>query len=188
MTKLTQNTILKRTLNRKNVLYMVIFIIMIDTSLFTSCLDLPEIRVLEAENTPPVINKAKISPNSPVIKIDSTCKKEFSFSEVTELDTEDMLYIRWYVDYEYIKNYQKSSVIPPVDKKSIIRSGDNFTLDLKNSILPAKSRGSIHTVEVILSDRPFLLDSTVSPAFKAIEKGGNFDYISWTVIQLEDCY
>ncbi len=153
-----------------------------------SCIDMPEVRVLETNNRPPLINKSTVIPSSPVIKTDATCRKEFAFSEVIELDTVDMLYVRWYVDYEYLRNYQKSSVIPASDKRSITRGGDTFTLDLKNSILPNKSRGSIHTVEVILSDRPFLLDSTEPPAFKAIEKGGNYDYLSWTVIQLEDCY
>ncbi|MGC8927283.1 MAG: hypothetical protein ACP5QK_05095 [Myxococcota bacterium] len=157
-------------------------------TLLIQCTDMPDIRVLEMDNRPPIINKSTITPGGPIIKIDSSCKREFSFAEVTEFDTEDLLYVRWYVDYENIKNYQKSSVIPANDRKSITRSGDSFILDLKNSILPNKTRGSIHTVEVILSDRPFLLDSTEPPQFKAIEKGGNYDYISWTVIQLEDCY
>ncbi len=153
-----------------------------------SCVDTPEIRILEINNKPPLITKSKIKPDTPIVRIDSLCKKEFAFSEVIEIDTEDMLYVRWYIDYEQIKNYQKSSVIPPPTKKDIVRAGDSFTLDLRNSILPSKSRGSLHTVEVIISDRPFLLDSTEPPPFKAIEKGGNFDYLSWTVIQLEDCY
>ncbi|MCX7958437.1 MAG: hypothetical protein N3B13_05255 [Deltaproteobacteria bacterium] len=169
---------------------MLILLIAMVISLVTSlsCVDVPDIRVLEADNRPPSINKSKVSPLGPVVKIDALCKKEFSFAEVTELDTEDMLYVRWYIDYEYLKNYQKSSVIPATDKKNITRGGDSFTLDLKNSILPSKTRGSVHTVEVILSDRPFSFDSTEPPPFKAIEKGGNFDYLSWTVIQLEDCY
>lgn len=155
---------------------------------FLQCTDMPDIRVLQTDNRPPVINKHTVNPGGPIVKLDSSCKKEFSFSEVTELDIEDTLYVRWYVDYDNIKNYQKSSVIPSDDKKSIIRSGDSFTLDVRNSILPNKTRGSIHTVEVILSDRPFLFDSTIPPPFKAIEEGGNYDYISWTVILLEDCY
>ncbi|MCX7945170.1 MAG: hypothetical protein N2746_11750 [Deltaproteobacteria bacterium] len=188
MTKMPQHTPAITHMYRKQLYNVVTFSMVVNWVLMTSCLDMPEIKVLEANNRPPLINKARISPETPIVKIDSLCKKEFSFSEVTELDTNDMLYVRWYIDYEYIKNYQKSSVIPASDKKSITRSGDSFTLDIKNSILPHKSRGSIHTVEVILADRPFLQDSTEPPPFKAVEKGGNIDYISWTVIQLEDCF
>ncbi len=190
MTKLPQISAVKgqKNTNRLPAVLRLVSAMALLSFTSTFCVDTPEIRLLEVNNRPPLINKSKISPDSPVVKIDSLCKKEFGFSEVTELDTEDMLYVRWYVDYEYIKNYQKGSVIPPPDKKNIIRGGDSFILDLKNSILPSKSRGSVHTVEVILSDRPFLLDSTEPPPFKAVEKGGNFDYISWTVIQIEDCY
>ncbi len=184
--KLIQNYVHYGISKRGEIKY--IFIMVMVSFLALHCVDMPDIRVLEINNRPPVINKSTINPSTPVVKADATCKKEFSFSEVTELDTEDMLYVRWYVDYEYLKNYQKSSIIQPANKSNITRGGDNFTLDLKNSILPNKSRGSIHTVEVIISDRPFVLDSTEPPAFKAIEAGGNYDYLSWTVIQIEDCY
>jgi len=175
-----------RLTGREKIKYLIAMVALILNT--TYCVDVPEIRVLEASNRPPVIDKSTVTPTSPVVKVDSTCKKDFSFTGVTELDIEDTLYVRWYVDYEYIKNYQKSSVIPSPAKKSITRGGDKFTLDLKNSILLNKSRGSLHTVEVIVSDRPFTADSTIPPPFKAIEEGGNYDYISWTVVQLEDCY
>ncbi|MGB9600084.1 MAG: hypothetical protein ACPL7I_05990, partial [Myxococcota bacterium] len=84
-------------------------------TLLIQCTDMPDIRVLEMDNRPPIINKSTITPGGPIIKIDSSCKREFSFAEVTEFDTEDLLYVRWYVDYENIKNYQKSSVIPAND-------------------------------------------------------------------------
>jgi len=190
MTKLpqegTSSMLFYRLLQNIYLRYTIAMAVLILNS--TYCVDLPDIRVLEASNRPPVIDKSTLLPSSPIVKIDSSCKRDFSFSQTTELDIDDVLYVRWYVDYEYVKNYQKSSVIPAPSKKSITRGGDSFTLDLRNSILPNKSRGSLHTVEVIVSDRPFMIDSTVSPVFKAIEEGGNYDYISWTVMQLEDCY
>lgn len=189
MTKLSQKGSTPGASNRHGVALQLIYIgvMMVSCVLICSCLDVHDIRVIERENLPPVIDKSSVSPNSSVVRVDSSCRKEFSFSMVTELDTDDMLYVRWYVDYDIIKNYQKSSVIAPL-KKSITRGGDSFLLDIRNSILPNKAGGSLHTIEVMVSDRPFVIDSAVAPAFKAIEGGGNYDYISWTVIQLDDCY
>lgn len=190
MTKLSQKGSIPGASSRHGVSTRLIYIgaMMVSCLLICSCLDMPDIRVIERENLPPVIDKSSVSPNSSVVRVDSSCRKEFSFSMVTESDTDDMLYVRWYVDYDIIKNYQKSSVIAPLKKKSITRGGDSFSLDIRNSILPNKARGSLHTIEVMVSDRPFVIDSAVAPAFKAIEEGGNYDYISWTVIQLDDCY
>jgi hypothetical protein len=154
-----------------------------------ACVVPPDIEPPPAEpNYPPVIALDTVSPAGPLVGVDVSCRTDFSIGSVLDENRTDTLYYRWYVDYDTWGYFRQGGVLPPPADGSTSRKGPAYTLDAANSLLfTDRSRGSIHTLELLVADRPFADDPAVPPPYKAVSTGGLKDYYSWTVKLRYDC-
>lgn len=153
-----------------------------------ACVVPPDIEAPPAE-TPrgPVIVLDKVEPKG-LVNIGSACRQDFTAGEIEDENTGDTIYYRWFVDYYFWGIYKASGKLPAAADGSEKRQGPAYTLDATSSlVLNDRTAGSVHTVELIVADRPFEEDSTIQPAFKVVTAGGYWAYYSWTVKLKTDC-
>ncbi|MBI5526168.1 MAG: hypothetical protein HY897_07520 [Deltaproteobacteria bacterium] len=141
------------------------------------------------ENVGPVIEQSKVDPQGPLIYIDDSCVQRFTVGGIVDANTSDTIYYRWYVDYQAWDpgRVNESGTIPPPAIPEMGRAGPSFTLYASSStLLQNRSNGSVHTLEFVAADRPFVEDSSVAPAYKVISEGGFGASFEWTVVIKSD--
>ena len=139
----------------------------------------------------PSFVRGTIDPQGPEVNIGPSCLQVFTIGEITDGNAGDTLYYRWYVDYDAADPvhaiYVASGTIAPPADGSTVRHGPSYTLDATSQYLGDRTASSVHTVEIIVTDRPFEEDSTAVPKFKVVSTGGIWTEFSWTVTLKTDC-
>jgi hypothetical protein len=139
----------------------------------------------------PMLVQGTIDPQGPEVKVGPSCLQAFTIGEITDGNKGDTLYYRWYVDYDaedpvHTIYVASGKIAPPADA-SAVRHGPAYTLDATSQYLGDRTAKSVHTVEIIVADRPFEEDSTALPKFKVVSAGGVWTYYAWTVTLKTDC-
>jgi hypothetical protein len=139
-------------------------------------------------NYGPIIMLDTVSPAGPLVSVDSSCRVTFNVGSITEPNSGDTLYYRWYVDYDIYGYFKQGGSLAPPSDGSLTRKGPMFILDASSSLtFIDRSRGSAHTLELIVADRPFDDNPLAPPPYKVVTDGGLKDYFSWTVKLRFDC-
>lgn len=155
-----------------------------------ACLMPPEIEAPPVEeNVGPVIEQSKVDPPVSPVYIDDSCEQRFTVAGILDANASDTIYYRWYVDYLDWDpgRVNESGTIPPSPAPATARTGPTFTLFAWSStVLQNRANNTVHTVEFLAADRPFVEDSSVEPAYKVISEGGFGVSFSWTVMIKSD--
>ncbi|MFA6032580.1 MAG: hypothetical protein WC889_06745 [Myxococcota bacterium] len=157
----------------------------------TACVIPPDIEPPPVVNNGPVISRDMVDPLGPFVDIQaSQCESRlFSVPSVIEIDLTDTIYYRWFADYENYRDQKLLSMfnpgrVPPVTAGGESRAIPTLDLDLKtNFAFINASKGTLHTLELVVADRPFIDD----PNPKTVQAGGKTDSYLWVLRPQQDC-
>lgn len=146
----------------------------------------------EQKNRPPRILESTVTPGRlQSIGNGSHCKLTFSF-QVEDPDVDDVITVRWYVDYSASNPNQPQvaeQVLEPGSRPQRNTSAE-YTSSLGNVDDPLHAVGS-HLVEAVVADGPLVGHDRVLPHPSSGDAGVNLSYIvtyGWTVeVSPEDC-
>ncbi len=157
-----------------------IFLFGITFALIYSCVYPVDIKMRPQENRVPYFVNDAIYPTSGIITIDKSCKSiTFTIGKVADEDTDDYLYMRWFVNYDLDPSIAQEAVIEP--NGNLEREGDSFELMLDSYLLDPSVSGRVtNLIEVVLTDRPFE-DSSVEPKNRAIKDGAGVTVFRWAL-------
>ena len=107
----------------------------------------------EQRNRPPLILETQVNPSNRVIKnfgANGKCEEEFRVV-VEDLDVDDTVTVKWYVDYEAPDSVSvfKEAELPKTGQS--VRGAGTLSLSLRSANSPLAQPG-VHIVEAVVSD------------------------------------
>lgn len=128
-----------------------------------------------AANYPPVIRSATPSMPGPLLIVRNT--PQTYTVDIKDNDLDDTLYVRVFRDYQE----QPGS---PIEFPTATPSGSAIrTVSIRNNFFcNGAADGESLYFDVVVTDRPFIADTTVEPPYRAIEEGAEFSVRSWIAV------
>ena len=141
-------------------------------------------------NRAPAIAPEQTTPSGGIVQLNANCSdQEFRIGAVDEMDLNDVLYVRWFVDYDGDANtvIAQDSLLPR-EQVTTRRVGTSFRLQFNSPRhFPNGLRiGSTeaHQLEAVVSDRDFV--SGQAPVNRAVPEEGRFDHVWWLLVFSDD--
>lgn len=162
--------------------------------LVSSCLAPVDAPIADAGGAPinraPAIAPEQTTPSEGIVQLNANCsEQEFRIGAVDEMDLNDILYVRWFVDYDGADNtaIAQDSLLPR-EQVTTRRVGTSFRLQFNSPRhFPNGLRvgaAAAHQLEAVVSDRDFL--SGIEPVNRAVPDEGRFDHVWWLLVFSDD--
>lgn len=141
-------------------------------------------------NRAPAIAPEQTTPSEGIVQLNANCSdQEFRLGAVDEMDLNDVLYVRWFVDYDGETNtaIAQDSLLPR-EQVTTRRVGTSFRLQFNSPRhFPNGLRtgaNNAHQLEAVVSDRDFV--SGMVPINRAIPEDGRYDHVWWLLVFSDD--
>ena len=141
-------------------------------------------------NRAPAIAPEQTTPSEGIVQLNANCAdQEFRIGAVDEMDLNDILYVRWFVDYDGETNTAivQDSLLPR-EQVTTRRVGTSFRLQFNSPRhFPDGLRvgaAQAHQLEAVVSDRDFTSGGT--PVNRAVPEEGRFDHVWWLLVFSDD--
>jgi len=143
-----------------------------------------------ATNHPPAITPELLSPPEGIVLLNANCSEHaFSLGAIYEQDRDDLLYVRWFIDYdeENHPSFAQDGLVQSAGVSSL-RPGPTFLLQPGSArqfpngvMIGADSEG--HRLEVLVSDRNFVPGGSLPN--KTVPSDAQTDRV-WCQLQFTD--
>ena len=141
-------------------------------------------------NRAPAIAPEQTTPSEGIVQLNANCsEQEFRIGAVDEMDLNDVLYVRWFVDYDGEDNVgiAQDSLLPR-EQVTTRRVGTSFRLQFNSPRhFPNGLRigaAEAHQLEAVVSDRDFV--SGQNPLNRAVPEEARFDHVWWLLVFSDD--
>ena len=141
-------------------------------------------------NRAPAIAPEQTTPSEGIVQLNANCsEQEFRIGAVDEMDLNDVLYVRWFVDYDGEDNVgiAQDSLLPR-EQVTTRRVGTSFRLQFNSPRhFPNGLRigaAEAHQLEAVVSDRDFVSGQT--PLNRAVPEEARFDHVWWLLVFSDD--
>ena len=131
---------------------------------------------------PPVITGSNPPMPGPV-GITASAEPALFSIDVADQDLGDTLYVRVFRDYAHAPEPPRNNVPKANDP---VAGRPVRTIELQTNTWCQNAQRNVNIVfDVVVADRPFVEDLSVSPVYRAVSPGGEFSVRSWVIECLE---
>ena len=156
------------------------------TALVGSCILPPPVSLDEGSNANPFVTVARSVPSTADVQLNINCTSCTFQVFPQDPDIGDTLYARWYWDYDQTQllAFESAAIAPPASGAVRLAAAYEITnvAQLKTQLIANKT--DVHTLQVLVSDRPFETGTT-APPIEQVTKGLTTSE-SWTVEFVND--
>lgn len=149
----------------------------------TGCILPPPVSLDQGQNQAPFVLPSLSDPNTAEVELNLNCSVCTFKLYASDPDASDTLSTRWFWDYDqgHTESHTDNIKIVPALNGAARAPAVYTTEDLKqlSSELAGSASSSVHTLEVVVSDRDF--DSSGTPLNQAPAAGGLTTSLRWTV-------
>jgi hypothetical protein len=148
---------------------------------FSSCLLPPPTTVAGSTNQRPFVLVEQSQPAQASVDLNLNCVScTFSLQE-DDPDAEDRIYTKWLVSFSGRTDNLCGDhhEIPPPAAHNALRNADQCTFSLPETFPSAAEDGTTHTIEVVITDRPFTDQGAVNRF--GIASDAQYTVFRWTV-------
>lgn len=154
--------------------------------LVSGCILPPPVSLDNGSNQNPYIIPKDSTPPTAEIDLNLTCNTCTFQVHVEDPDAGDTLYAEWFWDYDAGSTVPVTLVQPisPSTVSSVPRQDAAYRIPNLHDLLfdqLQSNPNSVHTLQVLISDRPYSSDSSQTPINQVPESGGLTTTLRWTV-------
>lgn len=147
-----------------------------------ACLLPPPVSVEQSQNQRPFVLTEQVKPTQAAVELNLNCDVCKFTLQADDPDEGDAIYTRWFWDYdqsEANRSVVAQNTLNPTG--AALRLPDEYAFRPAGMFPSEADNGTTHTLDVLLSDRPYVQDATATPVNRATEVGAGVAVFRWTV-------